>query len=405
MNRIGCLLTLTLAVLPACVEEPDAAAPGGRLPLDAQPERDVRPVNDGFVEPRDVALPMDASRRADTAAPDAVVDPVIDGPDAVPADDVGSAMDAGTDVGVRPMIDDCFGMLLDGAPFIADYAAFDALLGRHCRGTDHQEIAAVQQVVFIGDALMTGRSRFQSDLPLRVRLASRLSQRFGLQAPDVGWHSLDPLTGQPELRRSGDFIACADPLAEVADLLDGQRLLVDCLLPEEYGRRTLFIITVGIRDVQRLTEMLADGADDAQVFSAAGQSVDALDQAVRWMMDPARFPAGSFVVLSNVPDWTDGRGDTAACQGWPPLPVERQGFFGHMMAHINGQYMRVAVERGADLGFMQEHFCGHGIHFRRPDPLCLGMPERWVQRDCRFLNAEGDTELGGLLWDVITDAE
>ncbi len=404
MRGSSCLL-LVLMALSGCITQPDSAAPGPPVPGDARTPGDMDPMNDGQIEPRDVALPMDAIMHADQAAPRPDAGSVSDGPDVMP--DAAPAPDGGQDAAPRPMIDECLGMLLDGAPFIADYAIFDPVIGRHCRGTDHQAIVDVEQVVFVGDALMTSSTRNRVNLvePMRAQVATALAERHGLQPPATEWHGLDPLTGRPALRRSGDFIACADPLAEVADLLDGPRLLVDCLLPEEYGRRTLFIVTIGIRDVRRLTGVLADGADDGQTLSVAGQSIDALEQAVRWMMDPVRFPAGSFVVFSNVPDWTDGRGDTAACRDWPALPDERQRFFGQMLAHINGQYMRIAVEQGADLVFMQEHFCGHGIHHLRPDPLCLGVPEPWLDESCRFLVPAGETELSRLFWDVITDAE
>lgn len=410
MRTAACLPVLAVGVLVGCIEESDQAAPGGRPPTDARPHVDVRRMNDGHVEPRDATLASDVALLMDADPEDArsVRDArEVPSPDrAVESPDAASLPDATPDV-ARPMLDECFGMLLDGAPFVADYAVFDPVIGRHCRGTDHQAIVDVEQVVFVGDALATGSAQEQIHLAesMRVQTAIALAEHYGSRPPAPEWYGLDPLTGRPALRRSGDFIACADPLAEVSDLLDGPRILADCLLPEERERRTLFIVTVGIKDVKRLTGMLAEGAEDGQILSAAGQSVDALERALRWMKDPARFPAGSFVVFSNVPDWTDGRGDTAACRGWPALPNDRQRFFGRMLAHINGQYMRIAVEQDADLVFMQEQFCGHGIHFRQPDPLCLGMPERWIQRDCRFLNPEGDAALARLFWAVITDSE
>ncbi len=405
MRNGSCLLILALATLAGCIEEPDAAAPGPSAPVDAHLSRDVPPSRDGHADPQDVALPADAGQRGDAARPEVDARLIPDELDAASIGDAALAMDASPDVSPRPMAVDCFGMLLDDAPFVADYADFEPVLGRHCRGTDHQAIVGVQQVVFVGDALTTGEERGRRTAPMRALLADELAERYALQAPMAAWQALDPLTGHPAVRRSGDFVACAAPSATTSDLLDGSRLLADCLLPEELGRRTLFVVTVGAGDLLRLTSLISDGADEAEILSAAGGPVTTLQRAVRWMKDPARFPAGSFVVFSNVPDWTDGRGDTAGCLGWPALPDERQPLFGRLIAHLNGQYMRIAVENQADLVFMQEHFCGHGRQFRNPDPLCLGRPEPWVDESCRFLVSAGNSALSGLFWDVITDTE
>ncbi len=405
MRTAACLPLVAVAALMGCVEQADTAAPGSRVPVDARPPEDVPQMNDGHVEPRDVALAADTSVAMDVRVPDALVatDASSNG-DAMGEPDAAPQLDAEADA-ARPMIDECFGMLLDDAPFVADYASFDPVLGRHCRGSDHQDIDAVEQVVFVGDALVAGLPQWQAHRLMRFELAERLSERFGLHAPEPAWQEVDPLTGQPALRRSGDFVACAHPSAAAADLLEGRRLLIDCLLPDEHQQRTLFVIAVGIHDVRRLTESLAEGVGDAQVLSAAGAPVDALERAVRWIKDPARFPAGSFAILANVPDWTDGRGDTAACPNWPALAEDRQPLFGRLMAQLNGQYMRVAVEQRVDLVFVQEHFCGHGRQFRNPDPLCLGVPEAWVDDRCLFLRPPGDAALTRLFWDVITDAE
>lgn len=127
MRIAACLPLVAIAALAGCVEQADTAAPGSRVPVDARPPEDVPQMNDGHVEPRDVALAADTSVAMDVRVPDALmaVDASSSGdamgePDAAPQLDADAEADA-----ARPMIDECFGMLLDDAPFVADYASFD----------------------------------------------------------------------------------------------------------------------------------------------------------------------------------------------------------------------------------------------------------------------------------------
>src|SRR3990170_2334213 len=52
--------------------------------------------------------------------------------------------------------DRCFPGLGDPAKGLPDYDQFGTVVGAHCDGTNHQDIAGVDKVVFLGDSITEG---------------------------------------------------------------------------------------------------------------------------------------------------------------------------------------------------------------------------------------------------------
>ena len=59
--------------------------------------------------------------------------------------------------------------------------------------------------------------------------------------------------------------------------------------------------------------------------------------------------------------------------------------------HFHERYMQLAVDRGVDLIFLLEHFCGHGFHNEDPESQCYRGPhtERWFDFTCIHPNPAG----------------
>ncbi len=234
--------------------------------------------------------------------------------------------------------------------------------------------------------------------------------------------------------------------APVDDALCGasDRQIFQCLPQGGLDQPTLFIFTLGGNDIAAITK---DGAEitsetpegraeiDAgypTIWALAERTVAYLEQAVAFLKDPARFPAGSFVVFANPFEFTDGTGDVGACSpdsinipGIGPLDVSALGLnlaeiagFGQwerpevqrdIVLWITEQFMRIAVDYQADMIWMLEHFCGHGYVatgldadtenrcYRESDPTL------WFDITCTHPNPTGHRAIFEMFRDTIRE--
>ena len=123
-----------------------------------------------------------------------------------------------------------------------------------------------------------------------------------------------------------------------------------------------------------------------------------------WLKDPVHFPNGSFVVYSDVYEFTDTSGDLTSC----PL-AGVAGFNGTwaegapVLTRINEQYMKIAVDTGSDMIFMEENFCGHGYKAADATLQCYRGPgaTNYFDPTCIHPNAEGAGVIANLFFDTI----
>lgn len=397
------LMLLLVSVLGWACTEDDIAPPGGRdferdgihAPVDASPATAADARQDADREAD--GQPLDALGPEPTLADGAILDGEI--ADGAIAD--GAAPDASTP---RDDYARCVGPAFAIGPFMPAYDATGARIARHCRGTDHQDVLAVEQVVFIGDGLLAGQVDLNEHPIARWLLAERLAARFGIEPPDPIWARIDELTARPLLRRSGDFIACAAPDAGFGDLLGGERLLGDCLQPDELARRTLYIVTLGARDLHRHAGLIALGADDSTLRVEADALARQLDDALAIALDPARHPERPAVILADIPEPTDGTGELDRCPDAPPLDRPARARLMQHLARLNTAVMAVAVERRVDLGFLHHALCGHGLAALTPAPGCDRGGRQWLDPDCAHLRADGQRALADLFTAIVDDA-
>jgi hypothetical protein len=382
-----------------------------------------------------------------------------------------------------------------------NYDQFDPVIGRHCSGTNHQDIDGVERVVFLGDSVTNGTPDdahplcVDNDHLFRSKLANWLSDRFGLSKGNLlEWEQWESYScrydGFAGLRRSGDFFNCArwgannkdllghvdlDELgdedrgafceaccaggecgdsdrcirASVSPELDGQcgtrgASLHECIRGGVTEERTLFVFTMGGNDVASMTkaggeftEETAEGRAEIEagypsVRAMAHEALNHLEEAVRFMKDPVRFPNGSYVVIGGPFEFTDGTGQVDSCQpqsieipffgpiDLSALALDVAGLVGferwanpraqqHIISEFLEGYMRIIVQYQVDYVWVLEHFCGHGYVAAGQNPdvnnPCYRPedPTLWFDVSCTHPNDAGHDALFRLFKDVIAE--
>jgi lysophospholipase L1-like esterase len=288
-----------------------------------------------------------------------------------------------------------------------DYDQFSPTINTACAGTNHQQITGVERVVFLGDSVTTGTPPAAAHESYRARLAGMLAQKFGLQAPDGFWQAVNPLSGEGLIMESGDFASCAKWGARADDLMQDNDQVVRCIPPNQRGKRTLVIMTVGGNDIAAIAKAGGEGASLATTTAMAVDEVRLVRETIEWLKTPGRFPNGVFVVFNTIHEYTDATGDTASCaigaaayQPWPDPQDLRD-----LVIWINEQHVSIAVDTQTDIVFMLENFCGHGFHNTDPAAPCYRGPNtaRWLDDTCIHPNAVGHGELANLMKKVIDE--
>jgi len=500
---------LALAGAVACEDQ----APAESVVADDARMRDVGvlPARDAMaVQPmRDAAMTpiVDASQVSQDAEPERgdqsvvmdalVVDAAVDGTVAV---DQFVAVDAAP-MEQAPSATRCFAEISSPEGPNPDYDQFDPIVGSHCAGTNHQDIQAVEQVVFLGDSVTNGTPDdahplcLDNDHLFRVRLANWLADRFDLSKGEpLEWEQWEAYSclynGDPGLTRSGDFANCARWGGNNEELLryvrpsdvpddereafcrdccaggvcEGRRCIRAAGTPETDDRcgfsdratlrecvpdsvtdaRTLFVFTMGGNDVANMTmaggEFTRDTEEGRAEIEAGYPSVRAmaqealvhLEEAIRYMTDPARFPNGSYVVVGGPFEFTDGTGLVDQCQpqgldipgignidlSWLTLNVAALVGFEQwadptalraIISEFVEGYMRIVVTYGADYVWVMEHFCGHGYVAAGGEPDMANScyraddPSLWFDASCTHPNDAGHEALFRLFRDVIAE--
>jgi len=263
-------------------------------------------------------------------------------------------------------------------PVAPDYAQFGPVIADHCQGTDHQTIEGIEKLVFLGDSVTEGTPPTPVAQYYRNLLADHLSQVYpGLEVTE-----------------------CAEWGARVRDLLGGSQQIPSCF-PGPEPKRTLVVMTMGGNDIMAWAE---GHLPYEQAMVEADEIAADLQAALEWFYDdPSKFPAGVFVVFANPYEFTDGTAELGSCPGAAVIGLSDNYMEGAAaVAHLQEQYMRVAVETGTDLVFALEAFCGHGF-MRDTINACYVGPnaELWFDLTCIHPNPTGHAAMADLFRTVI----
>ena len=316
----------------------------------------------------------------DTSRPDVVSDaPPVDA--AIDVQDGGIGDTLLSDGGLTAA--NCFrSQFVNPAPadFGPDYDQYSPVMGSHCMGTNHQDIQNVQRVVFVGDSVTVGTPPTMTTDYYRVKLANRLASQFGLNRSEglaggflfEGWSTVDVLNGTSINRNAGDFAHCGKWGARTDDLMRDNDQVIDCIPESERNKTTLVIMTIGGNDIFNLTEDASEDATEEALRESAEGFVQLLEDTVRWLKEPGRFPNGVYVVFANMYEYTDATRDLNSCPGAALAGFDGMGrdILEELIIWANEQYLRIAVETGTDMIFMLEAFCGHGFARDDADGIC-----------------------------------
>jgi lysophospholipase L1-like esterase len=274
-------------------------------------------------------------------------------------------------------------------------------------GTNHQNIAGIERVVFLGDSVTVGTPPTLSGDFYRSKVADALSSKFGLAAPNFLWKQADYLNGTALLKESGDFASCSKWGARTDDLTPTQ--LPSCFPQNTLSERTLVIMTIGGNDINALTQDSIDGNSEQELWDLTHDFVQHQRDAIEWLTEPGRFPNGVFVVFGNMFEFTDGTGEVEACDvsqlaGFDePVPSPEQ--LAEMVIWANEQFVKIAVDTGTDVIFMLEDFCGHGFNADNPmSPCYRGVGyDNWFDLSCIHPNPTGHQHLTDMFMAVVNE--
>jgi len=362
----------------ADAETPDAG--DGDAALDASDQSDSSDLSDGGEQPGDGGA-SDASSPPDAGVPDGGV--ADTGTIDAGQNDAGGTTDTGAQADGGLTASKCWEHKSCPTCVGPDYDQFNPIIGSHCMGTNHQDIAGIEKVVFLGDSVTVGTPPTYSK-GYRFTLGKMLQDKFG----------------QIENK------SCAEWGARTDDLLKpSNQQIINCFpnLPEQ--KRTLVVMTVGGNDMFAWQKKNAEGATVEEIMVMVETAITDLRDAIAWLLDPSRFPNGIYIMFGNNYEYSDGTGDLLSCptarlagvtENWP----EGAG----PVIYFNEQYMKAAVDFKIDMIFMLENFCGHGFHYDDPTTQCYEPgAELWFDITCIHPNPTGHEVIANMFMAVVNE--
>ncbi len=321
---------------------------------------------------------------------------------------------ATTDTGTAPL--PCFADIQSPV----DYAISGAVLNATCTGTNHQDIAGIERVVFVGDSITAGAplpadwttlDLAEPEEWYRNRLALELAARWGLEAPDWFWQNVDLTSGESLSKLSGDFANCSKWGARTDDLHKDNDQLADCIPEDARDQHNLVIMTIGGNDLYSLLNDVKDAVDQETIRAEWQEGIDDLSDAVHWLTDdPATFPGGIDVIVANIFDVTDadGAADIADCEGAQMLGLDdplKQPFTQELVLHWQQSLLALSAETGIDVALMGENFCGHGYNWDDTTGRCYrgGDATLYLDATCEHPSPDGHAAIEALMLGVIDE--
>jgi lysophospholipase L1-like esterase len=318
---------------------------------------------------------------SNSRAPSGLSDDAPAAPDAARLDGTVGGVDA-----PRSAVETCFPTTANPNKPHPNYDQFSPVLNADCTGTNYQSITGVERVVFLGDSITTGTPPTLPNKIYRSLVTDAMRAKFGLFI---------------------DVQDCSGWGARTDDFLGPPHDQIHHCFADVEPRKTLVVMTMGGNDMSAIAKEATAGDTPAQSMAKVDLALQHLEEAVTWLKDPAHFPNGSYVVFSNIYEFTDATGDLASC------PAAALAGFGAVAApqmtpaylHAAEQYLRIAVDHQIDMVFSLENFCGHGFHATDPNSVCYRGPNTdvWFDLTCIHPNPTGHAALANLFTTTIAD--
>ena len=303
----------------------------------------------------------------------------------------------------------CLEYLADQTGVDPDYAQFSPVLNSACLGTNHQDIAGVQHVVFVGDSITVGTPPTNVEDFYRNLMAADLATRFGIEAPSYDWQWYDLFNGTAYIQDSGAFSVCAKYGGRTDDLVQDNNQIIDCIPEDRRSETTLVVMTVGGNDLFSLVEDYNTGVAVEDLWLQVDDEVQLQREAVEMLReDKEMFPGEMFVVFANVYEFTDGMGNVDACPGAESLGYKYDlaaPELVEMIRYYEEQFMKIAVDAQADMTFMDEAFCGHGYNAEDSTGPCYRTDNRdlWFDLTCFHPNDLGHAAIAEMMLSTVDE--
>jgi lysophospholipase L1-like esterase len=262
-------------------------------------------------------------------------------------------------------------------PVAPEYDQYEAVMGSHCKGTNHQDITGVEKLVFVGDSITQGTFPSTQAQFYRTILGDKLSAKF------------------PGL----EIVECAADGARVDDLA-GQLADTSCIGDVE-PKTTLVVTTIGGNDLRSWAE---DDLSDEAAMADAVRVAGVFRNAVAVVKDETKFPAGAFLIFANPYEFTDGTADLDSCPLAGQVGLTGTYYAGAVaLSRLDELFMEIAVDTQTDMIFMGEEFCGHGWN-RTVNNTCFLGPdaELWFDLSCYHPNPTGHNRIAEL-FELVVD--
>lgn len=214
-----------------------------------------------------------------------------------------------------------------------------------------------------------------------------------LQQNTPAWPGFDAIDLETSYPGIVDVIDVSEGGATTSDLESRQLGELDDLLVYPVSGETIVVVTIAGNDMQEALIPLVDAA------TVVDRALTNLGQIADYFLDPAKFPDGVFLYMTNVYEPSDGYGQAAGC------------FFGidysadlPELDRFNDTFADLGADRGFAVLDLRGHFLGHG--FYADDSSIAGHdpadPTIWFAPDCIHPNDRGHHELRRLFHAAIT---
>jgi hypothetical protein len=194
---------------------------------------------------------------------------------------------------------------------------------------------------------------------------------------------------------------CAVNGATTSDFFSGDNQITKCF-PGPEPKKTLVIFTMGGNDI---AAMAKDKLGATAASAKADEVLANMKTTLEYLTDPTNFPNGSYVLFSNIYEYTDLTANLSSCPTGGLAGLSGEWIAGTAtLTKLREGYMKLAVDTKTDMIFLGEHFCGHGYNFADAKLQCYEPgSSNWFDITCIHPTPAGHAEIVDLFWNTLTE--
>ncbi|MFK7929131.1 MAG: SGNH/GDSL hydrolase family protein [Myxococcota bacterium] len=246
-----------------------------------------------------------------------------------------------------------------------------------------------KRIIYLGDSISAGVGASSGKLSYPELLVENDESEW------AGWGEQDLESVYGDL----EVIDVAVSGARTGGLISDQLPAVSEAVGASASGETIVVMTIGGNDMQAaLLPMLRAEDKDAAYEEQLRPVIDNFETIIDYFQDPARFPDGAFIYMTNVYEPTDNAGQVQQCffgiDIGPALPY---------LQKANAEFRELAVAKGTASVDLYGHFQGHGHNSADAgiESHDEADPSLWLANDCIHPNDRGHHEVRRLFLTAI----